>query len=778
MPPTCQSSSCAPAPRARRARRRVGAKAAGLVICVALALGVQAGVAAAKTWFRETDIATYTPSVAGCGKASPKARNIGGEAAAVFDVNGDRVPDIVIVNGTGYYFVALGHRNPNGSVSYPKDATPYRIGVAGDGLSAKSKALGLTDFNRDGRLDLYLGNSGDGSLSLRNPRDLGNAYNPANLDPSDLCEYHGYRTYLNNGNGTFAYKNLGADVDGDTRTPLFADFDGNGTQDMLALNAPYYGIWWGGSDAPNSLLSGRPNGTFGRNLLRSAIEGAHGRPQRDLFQNRYGQAIVDVKGAVVRDFDGDGKPDVIAAAYSDVWDGVETLPLAPASPAGARVDLNHDGIPDGGWQGAWSHGIIALDNISKPGHIRFRNESSTATDEGLGYGDRMDAYETMPVDLNHDGKLDLVVIGIRNFTGYDSLRYQTPIIKVYKNVSTPGHLRFVDVTKHSGLNFMNNPSQLSQATGGQYPISIPSTMLGGGPLVLEPNLSAGAAVDLSNDGRPDLVLVDRQFTSRNPLTGQEFAPWVFENDGNFHFTWVKPSETGLIHTARDLSYGDLSGNGREDLVMVNGSGGGQTVDDNNYVWWNQIHSHNHWIEIRVRSASDPLGPLGLGAEVTVYRAGSHQILGDDELRTDFGYRSRRGAVLHFGLAHVRSVDVRVQGAGLGSPVTVHRLKVDRTVTITMPPDPPTTGRRSTHVRSGAFTLTWAPVGSNPGFTYTLQQQHGGGRWRTLAPRLKRPGYAFTSRHPEHKGTWRYRVTATYHGTRSQPSSPSQPITVH
>ena len=99
--------------------------------------------------------------------------------------------------------------------------------------------------------------------------------------------------------------------------------------------------------------------------------------------------------------------------------------------------------------------------------------------------------------------------------------------------------------------------------------------------------------------------------------------------------------------------------------MVNGSGGGQTVEDNNYVWWNQIHNRNHWIEIRVRSATDPLGPLGLGAKVTVYRAGTHQILGDDELRTDFGYRSRRDAVLHFGLADVRSVDIPGPGSGTG-----------------------------------------------------------------------------------------------------------------
>ncbi len=381
---------------------------------------------------------------------------------------------------------------------------------------------------------------------------------PANLDTSQLCEDHRYRTYVNNGNGTFTYSDLGADVNGVTRTPLFADFDGNGTQDMLAFNAPYYGIWWGNSNAPSSLLPGKANGRFGANILPVAIVNGAGKPERNLFENQHGQGIVDVKGAVVRDFDGDGKPDVIAAAYSDVWDSVQTPPLAPANPAGAKVDLNHDGIPDGGYQGAWPHGIIALDNVSKPGRIRFRDESATATDQGLGYGNRMDAYEVIPVDLNDDGKLDIVVIGIRNFTGFDSLKYQTPIIQVYKNISTPGHLRFKNVTKHSGLDFMNDPTALSHATGGEYPITIPHEMLGGGPLVLEPNLSAGAAVDLDNSGRPDLVLVDRQFTSRNPLTGQEFAPWVFENEGNFHFKWIKPPVTGLIHTSREITYGDLA----------------------------------------------------------------------------------------------------------------------------------------------------------------------------------------------------------------------------
>lgn len=210
--------------------------------------------------------------------------------------------------------------------------------------------------------------------------------------------------------------------------------------------------------------------------------------------------------------------------------------------------------------------------------------------------------------------------------------------------------------------------------------------------------------------------------------------------------------------------------------MVNGSGGGQQVADNNYVWWNDISHQGHWIEVRVRSASDPMGPLGLGAKVTVYRAGTHQILGDDEMRTDFGYRSRRDAVLHFGLGKVDKVDVRVQGEGLGTPVTVHNLRADRPVTITMPPQAPVLVGGARH-NAGRFSLTWAPLGSNTGFTYTLQHRKEGGNWATVATGLTKSHYQFTKASPERRGAWTYRVIATYAGTPSNPSPASAAIVV-
>jgi len=664
------------------AMRRIFRTATAVVVLTA---AVSANAQASPTWFEQAaNITTLTPATNRAGDPTVGApKNVGGEAAAVFDANHDGVEDIVIANGTSYYFVSLGIRAPGGSVSYAP-AMPYPIGVFGDGRRSVAKALGLTDFDRDGQLDLYLGNTGDGSLALKNPRDLAHADDPANLDASGLPQDHRYRSYRSRGDGTFAYQDLGADALGNTRSALFADFNGDGVDDLFAFNAPYFGIWWGGSSSPSQLLPGEPDGRFAADVLPDAVVDAKGRLEPLCFRDAFGRGNVDVKGAVTRDFDGDGRPDVIASAYADVWDNIGNPPLAPADPAGADIDLDHDGMPDGGYQGAWPHGILVLRNISSPGQaIRFRDVSATATDQPVGFGNRMHVYETIPIDFNGDGKLDLVASGVRNFTAFDSLKYQTPLLQLYRNDSRPGHLRFTNVTKQSGLDFMNDNVALSKATGGRYPITMPGAMLDGGPLVVTPLLSAGGGVDINNDGRPDVVLIDRQFTSRNPMTGEEFSLWVFLGKGSGRFTMVPPSTTGLTHTARDITYGDLNGDGRMDLVTVNGSGGGQSVDDDNYVFLNRIDEDNHWIGLRVRAAGNP---LGLGARLTVYQAGTEKIIGYDELRTDFAYRSRRDAQLHFGLGSVRRVDVRVDGLGpdpfgRGRPVIVRGLAADRMQTI-------------------------------------------------------------------------------------------------
>jgi hypothetical protein len=45
--------------------------------------------------------------------------------------------------------------------------------------------------------------------------------------------------------------------------------------------------------------------------------------------------------------------------------------------------------------------------------------------------------------------------------------------------------------------------------------------------------------------------------------------------------------------------------------------------------------------------------------VTLFVTGTQTILGFDEVRTDFCYRSKKSPTLHFGLGSVESVDVQV-----------------------------------------------------------------------------------------------------------------------
>jgi hypothetical protein len=128
----------------------------------------------------------------------------------------------------------------------------------------------------------------------------------------------------------------------------------------------------------------------------------------------------------------------------------------------------------------------------------------------------------------------------------------------------------------------------------------------------------------------------------------------------------------LLHTGRELSYADLNHDGRLDLVLANTSGGGQVVDNDNYVYFNQVANTNHWIGIKVCL---PGNALGIGTKVTVYQSGTSKIMGYDEIRTDFAYRSKRPASVHFGLGEVDTVDVMLQFPD-GTEKVVNDLQVD------------------------------------------------------------------------------------------------------
>lgn len=74
------------------------------------------------------------------------------------------------------------------------------------------------------------------------------------------------------------------------------------------------------------------------------------------------------------------------------------------------------------------------------------------------------------------------------------------------------------------------------------------------------------------------------------------------------------------------------------------------------VYRNGNKNLNHWIKLRV---AWPENKFGLESKVTLYRPGTEEVLGYEEVRTDFCYRSKRSPVLHFGLGVADTVDVEV-----------------------------------------------------------------------------------------------------------------------
>jgi hypothetical protein len=606
------------------------------------------------------------------------AEGVKGDAPALVDVNGDGRLDIVIVpGGTSTFNVVLNLDGTGGEPSF-RDLPANPVGLPEDDVNNVPTGLGMHDFNDDGLMDLYLTNQGTGNPGLRDPRQqtlpdgsFGFDLGPENVRQGNRSRST-YRVAINNGDGTFGPgPDINADGDGNTRAAVFADFDGDGNTDLMMSNAPYYGIWWRGSNKPNQLRMGNPDGTFGDDVLQSSVVND---PTGSLWVDAQGRANTDYKGIVVRDFDGDGRPDIILSAFADVWDNVGVPPIATADPAGAIVDLDGDGIGDGGYQGDWKRGVLVLRNVSNPGAVSFEDVSNEAIENALGFTDQMHTYVTVPADIDNDGDLDLLVSGPRVFFAHNSLEQTTDRVRVYRNDSTPGTIRFADITDESGMGQMNDNDALAELTDGRYPASLPGFMLDGSDLVLTPLLSSAAALDVDNDGDVDWVTIDRQLTSRNPLTNEEFAHWLFLNDGTGHFTAVQPDVHGMVHTARDLTYGDLNGDGRLDIVSVNGSGGGQSVDDKNYVWLNQIVNSNHYVAIDVRL---PRNHFGIGTKVTVLEAGTEHILGYEEVRTDFAYRSKRPATLHFGLGSIEVVDVRLVLPD-GSVSVYNDLAVDQT----------------------------------------------------------------------------------------------------
>lgn len=234
----------------------------------------------------------------------------------------------------------------------------------------------------------------------------------------------------------------------------------------------------------------------------------------------------------VGDLDGDGKPDIAVANYTDGQLSVyKNLSTPGTISVAARVtysipaftsevsiaDIDGDGKQDL-IISASIQGLIVMRNQGSPGVI-----DATTFAAGVTFATGANAYPVALGDLDGDGKLDAIVPNANTYT-----------LSVLRNTSTPGAVAFAA------------PLTLTTNTG------TPTAGFGTGYVSLG---------DIDGDGKPDIAAVSNTVTKLS-LFRNTSTPGALTFDPRFDIT------TTGIGAAPPLS--DLNGDGKLDLVADNG----------------------------------------------------------------------------------------------------------------------------------------------------------------------------------------------------------------
>jgi hypothetical protein len=318
-----------------------------------------------------------------------------GMGVAVADYDNDGFPDLYV---TSFGRNILYHNNGNGTFT---DVTA-EAGVSAGGWSASA---GFFDFDNDGKLDLFVTRYMDWSLA-KSKSCVKQTYCPPGEFPATSN-----MLFRNRGDGTFEDVSLRSGIaskKGRSLGVAFNDYDGDGYADIFVANDGMEEFLWHNNG----------NGTFTEKALEAGVAlSDDGKPYAGM-------------GVDFRDYDNDGKPDIIvtnlakqtyalyhndgngAFSYRSLESGLGTLTGGSSGWGVGLVDFDNDG-----WKDLFVAQGHVMDNVEQIDASMHYLERPLLALNHSGHFEKADFGATNAVagrgaafgDLNNDGWIDVVM---------------------------------------------------------------------------------------------------------------------------------------------------------------------------------------------------------------------------------------------------------------------------------------------------------------------------------------------------------------------------------
>jgi hypothetical protein len=499
-------------------------------------------------------------------------------------------------------------------------------------LETTGNGVAIFDYDDDGAEDIFIAN---GTTLDRRP---GGKRLP--------------QLYHNDGHGRFTEvgEKAGFTVEGWGQGVCVGDYDNDGRPDLLVT---YYGV--------NRLYRNLGNGTF------RDVTGQAGLPVEG---TRYGS------GCSFFDYDHDGYLDLFVANYVDL-----DLAKTPRPGSGEfcvwkeiPVMCGPRGLPQG-------HNVLYHNNrdgtftdvsekagILKPGG-RYGLGVATADFNNDGWPDIYVACDMTPSLLfenKHDGTFEErgVEAGVAyNFDG----ALQAGMGVAVADFDGDGRL---DIAK---TNFSGDLTSLYRNEDGRF-FSDVSREAG---LAKRQYLGWGIAfVDVDDDGWPDLVVANGHVypeVENSPVGDKYLQPTLLlRNLGDGHFADLTSAAGPAFATprpARGLAAGDLDGDGRPEVVIVNMNGTPSLLKNRK--------TGGNFLNVSVLGTKSNRSGIGARIEVEI---GPRKIV--SEVMSGGSYYSQNSLVQHFGLGKATMVDrLRIRWPG-GAWQNWEKVAVNRKVIAT------------------------------------------------------------------------------------------------